>query len=96
MVDGVTIARPLIANRDLPKMFRAGFDWEHAEWISSDKWPIRDRKPCTYCNKCLINDIKNPLGCYDESRYSESGDRSYDVMIERVMEVFKPEPGQWD
>src|SRR5262249_32335899 len=54
MVDGVTIARPLIANRDLPKLFRAGMDWEHASWIPPEKWPIRDRHPCSYCNKCLI------------------------------------------
>jgi len=96
MVDGVTIARPLIANRDLPKLFRAGMDWEHAGWIPNDRWPIRSRCPCTYCNRCLVNDIENPLGCYDESRYAEFGDKSYEEMMKRAMEVFQPDPGQWD
>lgn len=97
MVDGVTIARPLIANRDLPKLFRAGMDWEHASWIPDGQWPIENRNPCTYCNKCLINDIENPLGCYEESRYADIADDElrYAKMMEKVMEVFRPDPGQW-
>ena len=53
--DGVTIARPLIANPDLVELWRAGHD--------------RPPRPCTYSNKCLINQLENPLGCYDESRF---------------------------
>ena len=26
-------------------------------------------KPCTYCNRCLVNVVENPLGCYDERRF---------------------------
>jgi 2,4-dienoyl-CoA reductase-like NADH-dependent reductase (Old Yellow Enzyme family) len=70
--DGVTIARPLIANPDLPKVFASGRD--------------RPEKPCTYCNKCLVNVIENPLGCYELSRYD--GDR--ERMIAEVMSVFEP------
>lgn len=44
--DGVTIARSLVANPDLPKMFAQGLD--------------RPPQPCTYCNKCLVNVIENP------------------------------------
>jgi 2,4-dienoyl-CoA reductase-like NADH-dependent reductase (Old Yellow Enzyme family) len=53
--DAVSMARPLVANNDLPRMFAAGLD--HA--------PL----PCTYCNKCLANVIQHPLGCYEESRF---------------------------
>jgi 2,4-dienoyl-CoA reductase-like NADH-dependent reductase (Old Yellow Enzyme family) len=83
-VDGVTIARPLIANRDLPKLFRRGMDWDDAGWVTKDKWPIDNRFPCTYCNRCLINDIKNPLACYEPARFE-----NYDQMMAKAMEVFE-------
>lgn len=53
--DGVSIARALVANNDLVKIFAQGKD--------------RPDKPCTHCNKCLANVIENPLGCYEVSRY---------------------------
>jgi 2,4-dienoyl-CoA reductase-like NADH-dependent reductase (Old Yellow Enzyme family) len=53
--DGVTIARPLVANPDLVRHFEQGLD--------------QAPKPCTYCNKCLFAFLENPLGCYEESRY---------------------------
>jgi 2,4-dienoyl-CoA reductase-like NADH-dependent reductase (Old Yellow Enzyme family) len=53
--DGVSIARPLVANNDLVHQFAAGLN--------------RPPKPCSYCNKCLGNVIENPLGCYDERRF---------------------------
>jgi 2,4-dienoyl-CoA reductase (NADPH2) len=53
--DGVTIARPLVANPDLVRHFEAGRDTAP--------------RPCTYCNKCLFNFVENPLGCYEESRF---------------------------
>lgn len=70
--DGVTIARPLIANPDLVKVFASGRD--------------RAERPCTYCNKCLVNAIENPLGCYELSRYD--GDR--ERMIAEIMSVYSP------
>jgi 2,4-dienoyl-CoA reductase (NADPH2) len=51
--DAVSIARPLIANNDLVEVFRRGQE--------------RPDRPCTYCNKCLANVVKNPLGCYEEA-----------------------------
>jgi 2,4-dienoyl-CoA reductase (NADPH2) len=53
--DGVTIARPLVANPDLVHIFEQGHD--------------APPRPCTYCNRCLFNFIENPLGCYEESRF---------------------------
>jgi 2,4-dienoyl-CoA reductase-like NADH-dependent reductase (Old Yellow Enzyme family) len=72
--DAVSIARALLANNDLVKIFASGKD-------------IPDR-PCTHCNKCLVNALKNPLGCYELSRF----DGDYDRMIEEVMTVFHPSP----
>ena len=53
--DGVAIARALVANPDLAKIFAQGRD-------------LPD-KPCTYCNKCLLHVVEDPFGCYDVSRY---------------------------
>jgi len=53
--DGVSIARALIANNDLPKQWEAGRDLPAV--------------PCTHCNKCLLNAPKNPLGCYELDRF---------------------------
>jgi 2,4-dienoyl-CoA reductase (NADPH2) len=68
-MDAVAIARPLIANNDLPQIFASGRDLPE--------------RPCTFCNRCLVNAITNPLGCYDESRYDSRED-----MIREVMSVF--------
>lgn len=73
--DGVTIARPLIANHNLVHLFAQGKD-------------LPD-KPCTYCNKCLLNTLENPLGCYEVSRY----DGDYERMIREIMSVFEPSGG---
>ena len=71
--DAVAIARPLIANNDLPKILTSGKDLPE--------------RPCSFCNRCLMNAIANPLGCYDLRRYD-----SYEHMIEDVMSVFDPPP----
>ncbi len=73
--DAVTIARPLMASYDLLDRWRAGHD--------------RPARPCTYCNKCLVNVLEHPLGCYEESRFP-----SYDAMIAEVMSVFEDEVGE--
>ena len=46
----------------------------------------RPERPCTYCNKCLVNVIENPLGCYELARYD--GDR--DRMMREIMSVYEP------
>ncbi len=53
--DMVSMARPLLANPDLPEQFRAGVD-------------VPDR-PCTFCNRCTIRTTTGPLGCYEPKRF---------------------------
>jgi 2,4-dienoyl-CoA reductase (NADPH2) len=64
--DAVSIARPLIANNDLPRQFAAGRD--------------RAEKPCTYCNKCLVHVVEHPIGCYEESRFNNRDEMIRDIM----------------
>lgn len=64
--DGVSIARPLVANNDLVKQFAAGRD--------------RAEKPCTYCNKCLAHVVEHPIGCYEESRFGSRDEMIAEVM----------------
>jgi 2,4-dienoyl-CoA reductase-like NADH-dependent reductase (Old Yellow Enzyme family) len=73
--DAVSIARPLIANNDLVRYFERGEE-------------VPEKKRCTYCNKCLLNVLENPLGCYEASRY----DGDHDAMIRAVMSVYEPKP----
>jgi len=69
--DAVSIARPLVANPDLPQLIAAGRE-------------LPD-KPCTFCNQCMVRVLRDPLGCYELSRFD--GDR--DAMIREVMSVFE-------
>ena len=73
-VDGVSIARSLVANNDLVKQWAAGAD--------------RPEKPCTYCNRCLVSAMKNPMGCYDVSRYP-----SWEAMVDALMSVYRVHGG---
>jgi len=67
--DAVSIARPLIANNDLPRILASGRD-------------VPER-PCSFCNRCLVNALTNPLGCYDQRRFA-----SREAMIDEVMSVY--------
>jgi 2,4-dienoyl-CoA reductase-like NADH-dependent reductase (Old Yellow Enzyme family) len=69
--DAVTIARPLIANPDLPRTLERGEE-------------VSKKKRCTYCNKCLVHVLEDPLGCYEESRYD-----SHEEMISAVMDFYE-------
>lgn len=68
-VDAVSIARSLVANNDLVRQWASGRD--------------RPERPCTYCNKCLFNATKNPMGCYEESRFE-----SREAMIDELMSIY--------
>ncbi|MGK7877489.1 MAG: NADH:flavin oxidoreductase [Xenococcaceae cyanobacterium] len=72
--DAVSMARTLVANNDLVKKFAEGKDIAE--------------KPCTYCNRCLLNTLENPLGCYEPARF----DDDYNKMIKEIMTVFEPAP----
>jgi 2,4-dienoyl-CoA reductase-like NADH-dependent reductase (Old Yellow Enzyme family) len=71
--DAVSIARPLIANNDLIGQWQAGRDLPE--------------RPCTYCNRCLVNAPKNPLGCYDETRFASRA-----AMVEEILSVYATRP----
>lgn len=73
-----SMARPLLANPNLPLDFREGWDG-----------PVNP--PCSYCNRCLMNVLEHPLGCYDEDRFAGRG--GYDAMIAEVMSIFDDETG---
>ena len=77
--DAVTIARPLLANPDLPHILRSGKDGPEPG------------KRCTYCNKCLVNVLEYPLGCYEVERFAEHGADAYDRMIDQVMSIYEDE-----
>jgi 2,4-dienoyl-CoA reductase (NADPH2) len=64
--DGVSMARPLVANNNLVEYFQQGLD--------------RAPKPCTYCNKCLVHVVEHPLGCYEQSRFNSREEMLAQVM----------------
>ncbi len=72
--DAVSIARSLVANNDLVEQWRAGRDLPE--------------RPCTYCNKCLLNAPKNPMGCYELARFG--GD--HDAMVAELMTIYATKP----
>jgi 2,4-dienoyl-CoA reductase (NADPH2) len=76
--DAVTMARPLLANPDLPRALLEGKSGPY-------------QKCCTYCNKCLLYVVEHPLGCYEQARF-EPPDRltqeGHDRMMQDVFEIF--------
>ncbi len=70
--DAVTIARPLLANPDLPEILRRGEE-------------VPKGKRCTYCNKCLVHVLEDPLGCYELERYGND----HAEMIRNVMDFYE-------
>jgi 2,4-dienoyl-CoA reductase-like NADH-dependent reductase (Old Yellow Enzyme family) len=69
--DAVTIARPLIANPDLPMTLSRGEE-------------VSQKKRCTYCNRCLVHVLEDPLGCYEPLRYD-----SHEEMIRNVLAFYE-------
>ena len=66
------MARTLVANNDLVKQFAQGRD--------------RAERPCTYCNKCLVEVVEHPLGCYEETRFP-----SREAMLDEILSVYRPQ-----
>lgn len=82
--DAVTIARPLLANPNLPNELRAA--------VERNDWSFRPEQPCTLCNRCLFAVLEHPLGCYDESRYVKTHPdptTRYDHMMEQVFNFYR-------
>lgn len=70
--DAVSIGRPLLANPDLPRMLARG------------EAPAR---PCTFCNRCLVNVLEHPLGCYEVERF----DGDHAAMMREVLAFYGEE-----
>jgi len=60
------MARPLLANPDLPETFRAGKE--------------APERPCTFCNRCAIRTTLFPLGCYEPKRFDSQDDMEAQVL----------------
>jgi 2,4-dienoyl-CoA reductase-like NADH-dependent reductase (Old Yellow Enzyme family) len=71
--DAVSMARALLANHDLLDHWRAGLDLPE--------------RPCTHCNKCLLNAPKHPLGCYELSRFPD-----FQAMVDEIVSVYRETP----
>ena len=63
--DMVSMARPLLANPDLLRVFAEG------------KVPA---KPCTFCNRCAILTSVFPVGCYDRTRFTSQSDMEAQIL----------------
>ncbi len=64
--DLVSMARPLLANPDLPKLLAAGGE--------------SPERPCTLCNRCTIRTTLFPLGCYDRSRFDSDDEMEAQII----------------
>jgi 2,4-dienoyl-CoA reductase (NADPH2) len=54
--DMVSMARPLLANPNLPRLLDAGF-------------AVKKERECTFCNRCAVRTTLFPLGCYEPKRF---------------------------
>lgn len=64
--DLVSMARPLLANPDLPALFREGRE-------------LPDR-PCTFCNRCAARTTTGPLGCYEPQRFASRAEMEQQIL----------------
>jgi 2,4-dienoyl-CoA reductase-like NADH-dependent reductase (Old Yellow Enzyme family) len=64
--DLVSMARPLLANPDLPQLFRQGRE-------------LPDR-PCTFCNLCAVRTTTGPLGCYEPRRFDSQEEMEQQIL----------------
>jgi len=65
--DMLAMARPLLANVNLLQLFKEGRN--------------APDKPCTHCNRCVVRTANFPLGCYDESRFSNIAEMEEQIML---------------
>jgi 2,4-dienoyl-CoA reductase (NADPH2) len=77
--DAVTIARPLLANPDLPKSARLASQGGNRDYTAA--------VPCTCCNRCTANVLEHPLGCYERSRF-ESYEAMMDLLFALLFLIF--------
>ncbi|MGZ5032949.1 MAG: hypothetical protein ACXWAC_07095, partial [Usitatibacter sp.] len=63
--DMVSMARALIANPDLPRIFERGDALARS---------------CTHCNRCVGRTATSPLGCYEPSRFASQKEMVDQIM----------------
>lgn len=68
--DAVTVARPLLANPDLPRVLETG--------------ELPENKRCTYCNRCLVHVLEDPLGCYEPKLF-----RDREEMLRHILDFYQ-------
>lgn len=64
--DLVSMARPLLANPDLPELFRNGVE--------------APERPCTFCNRCSLRTSIGPLGCYEPARFDSQEEMEAQIL----------------
>jgi 2,4-dienoyl-CoA reductase-like NADH-dependent reductase (Old Yellow Enzyme family) len=64
--DLVSMARPLLANPDLLKMFQEGKN--------------EPENPCTFCNRCTVRTVNFPLGCYEPLRFDSQDEMEAEIL----------------
>lgn len=64
--DLVAMARPLLANVNLVRLFKEGIDMPP--------------NPCTHCNRCPVRTANFPLGCYDPSRFASQEEMEAQIL----------------
>lgn len=64
--DMVAIARPLLANPDLIRVFQHGKN--------------EPDRPCTFCNRCCTRTAVLPLGCYDPTRFDSKDEMERQII----------------
>ena len=64
--DLVSLARPLLANPDLPALFLAGQE--------------SPKRPCTFCNRCAIRTTLFPPGCYEPKRLASDAEMEAQIL----------------
>ena len=82
--DFVSMARPLLANPDLPRLLKGGRE---------------PKVPCTFCNRCSVLTTVVPLGCYDVERFRIDDDgrvrtrAEADAAMQKQIEAFNRPAG---
>jgi 2,4-dienoyl-CoA reductase-like NADH-dependent reductase (Old Yellow Enzyme family) len=64
--DMVSMARPLLANPQLPALLQAGQE--------------SPERPCTFCNRCAIRTTLFPLGCYEPARFASDAEMEAQIL----------------
>ena len=77
--DAVSMARPLLANPDLPNQMR--------EASEKGNMNYKPKIPCTCCNKCCVAVLEYPLGCYERSRFED-----HEAMMDHVLSFYSDGP----